>query len=144
MKKTKVYMLLLSFLVCGICFATSHNIEEAPIDNNLRVANTTYKVRFIERSTTGQDVSVAGPFYTASYKDDTGLHYFNHDGIADVGTNGIVSFYLYPESMTVIQILVDNGTFTSILDPTKKYYELPPITSNTTITIIYQLGGGSN
>ena len=68
MKKTKVLMLLLSFFVCGVCFATPQNMEEVTDGNNSSVASTTYKVSFIERSTTGQDVSVAGPFYMASYK----------------------------------------------------------------------------
>lgn len=142
MKKTKVFMLLLSFFVCGVCFAIPQKMEETTADNNPNVASTTYRVRFFEKSTTGLDVSVAGPFYMASYKDGTGSHYFNHDGIANVGANGVVSFYMYPESMTVVQILVDNGSFTSVLDPSKDFYTLPPITSNTTITIIYQLGSG--
>ena len=144
MKKTKVFMLLLSFFVCGVCFAAPQNMDEVTDGNNPSVASTTYKVSFFERSTTGLDVSVAGPFYMAFYKDDAGSHYFNHDGIADVEANGIVSFYMYPESMTVVQILVDNGTYTSVLDPTQDYYELPPITSNTTITIIYRLRNEGN
>lgn len=144
MKKTKIFMLLLSFFIYGICFATSQNVEETNTGNNLSVASTTYKVSFIERSTTGLDVSVAGPFYMASYKDETGSHSFNYDGIADVGANGVVSFYMYPESMTVVQILVDNGSFISVLDPSKDFYTLPPIISNTTITIIYQLGSGGS
>ncbi|KKB54024.1 hypothetical protein [Parabacteroides gordonii] len=145
MKKTKVLMLLLSFFVCGVCFATPQNMEEVTDGNNSSVASTTYKVSFIERSTTGQDVSVAGPFYMASYKDDTGSHDFNHDGIADVGANGVVSFYTYKESsQTVVQILVDNGRVTYVLGTSGGTYTLPPITSNTTITIIYQLGSGGN
>lgn len=145
MKKTKVLMLLLSFFVCGVCFATPQNMEEVTVGNNPSVASTTYKVSFIERSTTGLDVSVAGPFYTATYKDETGSHYFNHDGIADVGANGIVSFYTYQMSgQAVVQILVDNGRATYVLGTSGGTYELPPITSNTTITIIYRLGNEGN
>lgn len=145
MKKTKVLMLLLFFFVCGICFAASQNMEEVNDGNNPSVTSTTYKVSFIEKSTTGLDVSVAGPFYDASYKDETGSHYFNHDGIADVGANGIVSFYMYPVSgQTVVQILVNNGSVTYVLGTSEGFYTLPPITSNTTITIIYQLGSGGN
>ncbi|MFV0582273.1 MAG: hypothetical protein ACK5N4_09530 [Parabacteroides gordonii] len=145
MKKTKVIMLLLFFFVCGICFATPQNMEETVASNNPSVASTTYKVSFFERSTTGLDVSVAGPFYTATYKDDTGSHYFDHDGIADVGANGVVSFSTYSYSgQTVVQILVDNGRVTYVLGTSGGTYTLPPITSNTTITIIYQLGSGGN
>lgn len=86
-----------------------------------------------------------GPFYTATYKDDTGSHYFDHDGIADVGANGVVSFSTYSYSgQTVVQILVDNGRVTYVLGTSGGTYTLPPITSNTTITIIYQLGSGVN
>lgn len=54
MKKTKVLMLLLSFFVCGVCFATPQNMEEVTDGNNSSVASTTYKVSFIERSTTAR------------------------------------------------------------------------------------------
>ena len=145
MKKTKVFMLLLSFFVCGVCFAASQNMEEVTDGNNPSVVSTTYKVSFFERSTTGLDVSVAGPFYDATYTDDTGSHYFDHDGIADVGANGVVSFSTYSYSgQTIVQILVDNGRVTYVLGTSGGTYTLPPITSNTTITIIYQLGSGGN
>lgn len=145
MKKTKVLMLLISFFVCGVCFATPQNMEEVTDGNNPSVASTTYKVSFFEWSTTGLDVSVAGPFYMAIYKDDTGSHYFNHDGIADVGANGIVTFTCYPYSgQSVVQILVDNGHVTYVLGTSEGTYTLPPITSNTTITIIYRLGNEGN
>ena len=145
MKKTKVVMLLLSFFVCGMCFAAPQNKAEAIAGNNLSVTSTTYKVNFLEISTTGLDVSVAGPFYDATYTDDTGTHNFSHDGIADVGANGVVSFSTYSySSQTVVQILVDNGRVTYVLGTSGGTYTLPPITSNTTITIIYQLGSGVN
>lgn len=145
MKKTKVIMLLLSFFVCGICFATPQNIEETFAGNNPSVASASYRVSFFEKSTDGSDVSAAGPFYTATYTDDTGSHYFDHDGIVNVGANGVVSFYTYQMSgMAVVQILVNNGTVTYVLGTSGGTYELPPITSNTSITIIYQLGSGVN
>ena len=145
MKKTKVIMLLLSFLVCGICFATPQNMEETVAGNNPSVASASYRVSFFEKSTDGLDVSAAGPFYTATYTDDAGTHYFNHDGIANVGANGVVSFYTYQMSgQTVVQILVNNGRVTYVLGTSGGTYTLPPITSNTTITIIYQLGSGGN
>lgn len=145
MKKTKVLILLLSFFVCGVCFAASQNVEEAPVGNNPSVASTTYKVSFFEISTDGRDVSVAGPFYTATYTDDTGTHYFDWHGIADVGANGIVSFYTYPgSSMEIVQIIVNNGIAGYILATSGGSFTLPPIKSDTTITIIYQLGSGGN
>ena len=100
-------------------------MEETVASNNPSVASTTYKVSFFERSTTGLDVSVAGPFYTATYKDDTGSHYFDHDGIADVGANGVVSFSTYSYSgQTVVQILVDNGRVTYVLGTSGGTYTL--------------------
>ena len=145
MKKTKILMLLLSFFVCGVCFATPQSMEEVTDGNNPSVASTTYKVSFFEWSTTGLDVSVAGPFYTATYTDNTGTHNFNHYGVADVEANGIVSFSTYSYSgQTIVQILVDNGHITYVLGTSGGTYTLPPITSNTTITIIYRLGNEGN
>lgn len=145
MRKVKACMLLITLFVCSVCFATQHSqyTGETVIVNTPGIANTTYKVSFFEKSTDGKDVSVAGPFYTATYTDETGSHYFNYDGIAYVGVNGVVSFYTYQGSaLTIVQILVNNGTITYELGTSGGSYTLPPITSNTTITIIYQVENG--
>lgn len=145
MRKSKVFMLLLAVFVCGICFAVPQNAVEIATGNNASVASVNYRVSFLEKSTDGNNVSAAGPFYTATYKDETGSHYFDHDGVAYVGANGVVSFYTYQMSfVSVVQILVNNGAVTYVLGTSGGTYTLPPITSNTTITIIYQLGSGGN
>lgn len=144
MKKTKVVMLLLSFFVCGMCFAASQETSESNEMNGLSVASAGYTVNITETSTDGRDVSVAGPFYHASYTDDNGSGDFDYYGNATVGNNGVVTLSTHDYGgMTVVQIVIISKTYTAEVGTSAGIYTIP-ITSDATIKIIYQLGSGRN
>lgn len=138
-------MLLIFFMACGISFAAPLNSVVLEVPNVLSIASNTYKVNITETSTDGRDVSVAGPFYMATYTDDNGSGDFDYHGYAEVGNNGVVTLGAmdYYSSITVVQIVVESKTQTYQVATCAGSYTIP-ITSDTTIKIIYRLGNGEN
>lgn len=137
MRKTKFIMLSIFLIVYGIGFAAPQN---PVVFNALSMASNTYEVNITETSTDGKDVSVAGPFYSATYTDDNGGGRFDHYGYAKVGNNAVVTLGAMGESgTTVVQIVVESKTLTYQLATSAGVYTIP-ITSDTTIKIIYRLG----
>lgn len=144
MKKTRFIMLSIFLLMCGIGFAAPKNPEVAKVPDVLSVASNTYKVKITETATDGRDVSVAGPFYMATYTDDNGGGSFDYYGNANVGNNAVVELSTSDYSgMTVVQIVIISKTLTYEVGTSAGNYTIP-ITSDATITIFYQLGSGKN
>ena len=134
----------MGILMSGICFAASPRTASVGISDEIKVTNSIYKVNITETSTDGRDVSVAGPFYHASYTDDNGSGDFDYYGNATVGNNGVVTLSTHDDgAMTVVQVVIISKTYTAEIGTSAGIYIIP-ITSDATIKIIYQLGSGRN